>query len=203
MTRACAIPLALAGALLLGWAPVAAATGVSIDVGSIAVSEALAPGGEYRLPSFGVRNPGTEPTTYTLGISPARLDDPEHPGDPGALAPPAEWFRFEPSSVTLEVGESASVGTTVVLPVDAEPGDYVVLIGARIAVDAGGAQVGGGAAARLTFSVEPASALDAWLRQAAHFLAANRWVMPVLLGGALMAGLVLIRRRFTITIARR
>jgi hypothetical protein len=195
--------LALAGAPLVGGAPVAAATGVSIDVGAIAVSEALAPGGEYRLPAFGIRNPGNERTSYTFIVSDAGTIDPDLPGDAAALAPPADWFRFEPSAVTLGPGESASVSTMVVLPVDAEPGDYSALIGAQISIDAGGARVGGAAAARLTFSVIPSNPIDAWLRNAGRFLAVNPWVVQLVLGIGLLIGLILARRRFTITIARR
>ena len=38
-------------------------TGVSISVEKIAISQKLLPGGAYRLPVFGVHNPGSERTT--------------------------------------------------------------------------------------------------------------------------------------------
>ena len=74
MRRLAAAPLVLVGAALAGGvAPAIASTGASIDVGSIDVKEELLPGGEYKLPTFGVRNPGTEPTNYQLVV--AYMDD--------------------------------------------------------------------------------------------------------------------------------
>lgn len=187
--------LALGVALLVGAAPVAAGQSVSIDVGSIAVREQLVPGGEYRLPTFGVRNPGTEPTSYLLVVSYVDGQD--------AIRPPAEWFSFSPGTLTLNPGESKAIETTLTIPAGAEPGEYAALIGPQIAAAGGGAQVGAGAAARLSFTVEPSSALDAFLRQLLRFLADNPWVWIVAL--ALVAALVLwfVRKRFSFSIQRR
>jgi hypothetical protein len=187
--------LALGVALLVGAAPVAAGVAVSIDVGSIAVREQLVPGGEYRLPTFGVRNPGTESTSYALAVS--YVDGQE------GFRPPAEWFTFEPATLTLGVGESRAVTTTLDIPANAEPGDYAALIGPQIAGDGSGPQVGAGAAARLTFTVQPSSALDAWLRMLWRFLAENPWVWITALVAIAAALLWFIRRRFRFTIQRR
>ena len=189
------ILLALGAALLVGAAPVAAGKAVSIDVGSIAVREQLVPGGEYKLPTFGVRNPGTESTSYLLTVS--YVDGQE------ALRPPAQWFSFSPATLTLAVGESRPIETTLEIPTDAEPGDYSALIGPQIAADGSGAQVGAGAAARLTFTIQPSSALDAWLRALLRFLAENPWVW---IGALLVLALVAIRflrRRFQFSVRRR
>lgn len=168
---------------------------VSIDVGTIAVRERLVPGGEYRLPTFGVRNPGTEPTAYVIAVS--YVDGQE------ALRPPAEWFTFSPDSFSLEVGASRPVEARLTIPGDAEPGDYQALIGPQIVSDGTGASVGAGAAARLSFSVDPSSALDAFLRQLFRFLAENPWVL--VLAGLLLLIVVLwfLRRRFAFSISRR
>jgi hypothetical protein len=187
--------LALGVALIVGAAPVAAGVAVSIDVGSIAVREQLVPGGEYRLPTFGVRNPGTESTSYALAVS--YVDGQE------GFRPPAEWFTFEPATLTLGVGESRAVTTTLDIPANAEPGDYAALIGPRIAGDGSGPQVGAGAAARLTFTVQPSGALDAWLRMLWRFLAENPWVWITALVAIAAALLWFIRRRFRFTIQRR
>jgi hypothetical protein len=193
--RRLAVLLGLGAALLVSAAPVFAGKAVSIDVGTIAVRERLVPGGEYRLPTFGVRNPGTEPTAYVIAVS--YVDGQE------ALRPPAEWFTFSPDSFSLEVGASRPVEARLTIPGDAEPGDYQALIGPQIVSDGTGASVGAGAAARMSFSVDPSSALDAFLRQLFRFLAENPWVL--VLAGLLLLIVVLwfLRRRFAFSISRR
>jgi hypothetical protein len=194
-TRIAAGLLVVGAALLASAAPVTAGKAVSIDVGTIAVREQLVPGGQYRLPTFGVRNPGTEPTSYEITVS--YVDGQE------ALRPPMGWFTFGPAKLTLEVGESRAISTTLDIPAGAEPGEYAALIGPRIVSDGNGAQVGAGAAARLTFTVEPSSALDAFLRQLWRFLGANPWAW---IGALLLVAFVVawrLRRRFSITVTRR
>jgi len=195
--RAIFIRLAvLAGVALLGATPAAASsTGVSIDVGSIAVSESLAPGGEYKLPTFGVRNPGTEPTTYRLVVT--YVD-----GQPAA-APPEAWFAFEPGELTLDANESRAVVTRVVVPPDAQPGAYAALIGPQIVGSGTGAQVGAAAAVRLTFSVGESSGPDAWLRMLGRFLAEHPWVLAVIGLVGLLLVVRYLRRRFSFQVARR
>jgi hypothetical protein len=187
--------LALGVALLVGATPVAAGQAVSIDVGSIAVREQLVPGGEYRLPTFGVRNPGTEPTSYVLVVSYVDGQD--------AIRPPTEWLSFSPGTLTLNPGESKAIETTLTIPADAEPGEYAALIGPQIVAEGGGAQVGAGAAARLSFTVEPSSALDAFLRQLFRFLADNPWVWIVALALLAVLALWFVRRRFQFSVQRR
>ena len=187
---------AAAGVALLGAAPAASATtGVSIDVGRIAVSESLAPGGEYLLPTFGVRNPGTEPTTYRLVVT--YID-----GQPAA-PPPEGWFMFEPGELTLGPDESHVVVTRVAIPPDAEPGEYAALIGPQILGSGSGAQVGAAAAVRLTFIVGESSGPEAWLRMLGRILSENPWIIAVVgLLGLLFTSRYL-RRRFTFRVARR
>lgn len=187
--------LALGVALLVGASPVAGSKAVSIDVGSIAVREQLVPGGEYRLPTFGVRNPGTESTSYVLAVS--------YVDGQAALRPPADWFSFQPGTLTLGVGESLAVETTLDIPTDAEPGEYSALIGPQIAADGTGAQVGAGAAARLTFTIQPSSAFEALLRQLWRFLVDNPWAWIGALIVFALAILWLLRRRFRFSVQRR
>src|SRR6185369_13356977 len=97
---------------------------VSVDLGRIDITQQLTPGGAYNLPPIGVRNPGTERTTYMMVASPVV--------DPERVAPSATWFAFEPTSVTLQPGEIQRVRVGLVLPTDAEPGDYLALVGAQI-----------------------------------------------------------------------
>jgi hypothetical protein len=190
-----AVLLGLGAALVSSAAPVFASKAVSIDVGTIAIRELLVPGGEYRLPTFGVRNPGTEPTSYVIAVS--YVDGQE------ALQPPADWFTFSPASFSLDVGASQRVDTRLAIPTDAEPGDYTALVGPQIVGTGTGASVGAGAAARLSFTVQPSSAFDAFLRQLFRFLAQNPWI---LVGAGLVLLLIvlwLLRRRFSISISRR
>lgn len=186
--------LAATGAVLLSIAgPAAATTGVSVDLGRIEITQQLAPGGAYNLPSLGVRNPGTERTSYVMIASPVE-------GAGGVLSGPA-WFTFEPASLTLEPGEVGRVRIRLVLPVDAAPGDYTVLVGAQIAAQGEGASVGAAAAARTTFTIQPAGGLEALGTQVGQLFGdLLPWsaVVPAVLV-LLVAGWFL-RRRFTFRI---
>lgn len=187
--------LAAGVALLVGAAPAAAGRAVSVDVGAIAVREQLVPGGEYRLPTFGVRNPGTETTSYVLAVS--YIDGQE------GFQPPAEWFSFEPATLTLDVGESRAIETTLTIPPGAEPGEYAALIGPQITAQGNGPQVGAGAAARLSFTIQPSSALEAWLRQLWRFLIENPWVWITGLLVLAFVAIWFLRRRFQFNVSRR
>jgi hypothetical protein len=187
--------LVLGAALLVSAAPVDAGKAVSIDVGTIAIREQLVPGGEYRLPTFGVRNPGTETSSYQVTVS--YVDGQE------ALRPPAKWFSFDPVTLTLGVQESRAVATTLRIPADAEPGSYAALIGPAIVGEGSGPQVGAGAAARLTFVVQPSNALDAWFRELFRFLQEHPWVWIGALAILVVVILWLLRRRYSFSVARR
>lgn len=195
MSRPGAAILVFGAALVASAAPVDAGKAVSIDVGSIAIREQLLPGGEYRLPTFGVRNPGTETTSYEISVS--YVDGQE------ALRPAREWFSFDPATFTLGIEESRAVATTLRIPPDAEPGDYAALVGPRIVNERPGPQVGAGAAARLTFTVQPASALDAWLRELFRFLLGNPWVWIAAALALLAVILWLLKRRYSFAVVRR
>ena len=171
------------------------AAGVSIDVGSIAVSEVLVPGEEYNLPTFGVRNPGTEPTTYRVVVT--------HLDGQAAAQPAESWFTFAPGEMTVAPGQSLAIHTRLVVPPDAEPGDYAALIGPQIVSQGGGAQVGAAAAAKLTFKVAESSGLDAWLRTLWRFILQNPWVLALAGLGLLYVAVRFLRKRFTLSVARR
>lgn len=187
--------LLLAGVALLAAAPAGAQTGVSIDVGRITVSDELAPGGEYRLPTFGVRNPGTDTTGYRITVS--YLEGQE------AARPPEEWFSFSPAEMTLTGGQSQPVQTRLTIPPDAEAGEYHALVGPQIVSAGGGAQVGAAAAARLTFNVGPCDGLDCWLRWLWRFIQENPWLLIIPVAVVGLVALRLLRRRFTFSVNRR
>ena len=192
---ACALALLAVTAALMPVAAVNATTGVAIDVGSIAIREPLPPGGEYRLPPFGVRNPGSEPTSYVIVVS--------YVDGQTTLRPAQEWFSFSPATLTLAAGGSEAVNTTLQLPMGAEPGRYSALVGPQVVNAGTGAQVGAGAGARLTFTVAPSSALDAFLRWLFRFLGERPWLWIGALLILVASVLAVLRRRFRLTISRR
>jgi hypothetical protein len=176
--------------LLLAAVPALASSGVSVDLGRIDITQELSPGGAYTLPTIGVRNPGTETTSYVMVANPVQ--------DPVLAAPPSAWFEFSPANLTLEPGETRPVRVRIVLPRDAPPGDYMVLVGAQIAKQGTGASVGAAAAARTTFTIRPADGLQALgiqLRRVFSDLLPWSAIVPAVLIGGL--GLWLVRRRFT------
>ena len=190
---ACALVALAAGSL--SWAPAARADrGVAVDVGHITITERLAAGGTYRLPPLGIRNPGTERTTYRLTVSYLERQE--------ARRPPAVWFRFSPSILTLAPGKSRPVTIRLALPESTTPGIYKTLVGAQIASESGGAQVGAAAAARLTFTVASEGGGDrVWTRIAS--VGSSPWTYAFAGLALLVLALVQIRRRFRIRITRR
>jgi hypothetical protein len=189
-----AIGFAMA-AIWLPTAPAGASTGVSIDVGSIAITEVLKAGEQYRLPTFGVRNPGTEATTYQIVVT--------YLADQQQMRPPETWFTFDPGSITLDGGQTRAVSARIEIAPGAEPGEYLALIGPRIANEGTGAQVGAGAAAKVTFTVEPSSWLEGVLRQIWRFIGANPWVVAIVALLVLLVVLWFLRRRFAFSVARK
>jgi hypothetical protein len=180
----------------LGTGVARADRGVAIDLGRIEIEQKLTPGGSYQLPMMGVRNPGTETTSYALMASPVEVK--------GRKAPAAGWFHFSPAKLTLESMETRAVKVRLELPAGADPGDYVALVGPQIVTKGSGAQVGAAAASRVTFAVEPASALEAyWLKVKTFFSDHAPWsyVVPLVLLLALLA--YRIRSRFAFRIERR
>lgn len=191
-----AFMLALAGSWLLLTEPARAERGVALDLGRVGITDRLAPGGRYRLPAFGVRNPGDETARYRMAVS--AMTDQER------KKPPSEWFRFEPSAFSLGPGGARAVTAHINLPAGADPGDYEALVGPQLVSKGRGAQIGAGAAARVSFTVEPATMLEAYWLELQRFLVANApltWLLPS--GLALLATGWLFRRRFTLTVARK
>jgi hypothetical protein len=188
------LALAFVAALLTA-AQAAADRGVAIDIGRIAIDQPLAPGGSYRLPPLGVRNPGDERTTYRLRVWPIRG---------AARAPDESWVRLTPERLTLRPNQIRKVEARLVLPPDAPAGDYAALIGPEIVGEASGASVGAAAAARLTFAVEPASTLTGWWNRLKRFFLDHLpWtaVVPGLVLAVLLADR--LRRRYSLAVVRR
>jgi hypothetical protein len=186
----------LAGACLLGGAPARADRGVAIDLGEVAVTDQLVPGAGYQLPVLGISNPGNERASYRMTVS--------YVTDQNAFEPPESWFRFDPAEFTLAPGETKAVRARLSLPIGADAGNYEALLGAQVVTEGEGGQVGAAAASRLSFTVEPASTLEAvWLKVKRFFTENVPWTY--LVPAALLALLVgwHLRRRYQLTVARR
>src|SRR5829696_259966 len=96
--RAATVIVASVASLLIGVGAASADRGVALDLGRLDVAQTLTPGGGYRLPPLGVRNPGDEVTSYRLVVS-------HFEGQPGKPIP-ARWVRFEPNQLTLKPGRT-------------------------------------------------------------------------------------------------
>jgi hypothetical protein len=181
---------------LLGASEASADRGVALDIGRLDVAQKLTPGGGYRLPPLGVRNPGDEVTSYRIVVSHVQ-------GQQGKPIP-EDWVRVKPAELTLKPGKTKKVEARLSLPTGADPGDYEGLLAAQIVTKGKGAQVGAAAAARLTFSVEAATLLGAWWYRIRTFLLGHEpwtWLIPALLATALLGWQ--LRRRFAFQVVRR
>ena len=139
----------------LSASPVIAKLGVGVGIGKIVVEDILKPGQIYILPDLVVINTGDVASNY--GVSTAF-----HEGQP-ELRPEGEWLSFTPKTFYLEPGEVKQVKIKLDLPLKMEPGDFFAYLEAFPIneAEAGVTSVGIAAAAKLYFTVEPASMLDA------------------------------------------
>lgn len=182
-------------ALLHSAGAVSADRGVALDLGKLEIAQTLTPGGGYRLPPAGVRNPGDEVTTCRMVISSVE-------GQVGTPVP-EDWFDFEPREVTLKPGRTQKVQARLSLPTGADPGDYEALA-AQIVTKGKGAQVSAAAAAKVTFEVEAAMWLGAWWHRIRTSFAVHTpwtWLVPAILAMVLLGWQ--LRSRFSFRIERR
>ena len=187
--------LALGSALLTASAA-AADRGVALDLGKLEIAQKLTPGGGYRLPAVGVRNPGDDVTSYRIVVSHVQ-------GQKGRPIP-ADWFSFEPRELTLQPGKTEKVQARLSLPTGADPGNYEGLVAAQIVTKRKGAQVGAAAAAKVTFAVESKTLLGAYWFEVKSWFSDNApwtWIVPALLAAMLLAWQT--RRRFSFRVVRR
>jgi len=194
--RHVAVILVAAGSILVAAGGASADRGVALDLGRLEIAQTLTPGGGYRLPAIGVRNPGDEVTSYRVVVSHVQ-------GQTGKPIP-GSWFRFEPRELTLKPGVTEKVQARLSLPTGADPGDYEGLIAAQIVTRGSGAQVGAAAAAKVTFSVEAATLLGAYWHKLTSWFSGNApwtWVIPSVLAMLLVAWQ--FRRRFEFRLEKR
>jgi hypothetical protein len=196
MIRAATVLVGFLTAALLSSEVAAASRGVALDLGRLDVAQTLTPGGGYRLPPVGVRNPGDEPTSYRIVVS--------HVRGQGGKPIPENWVHVKPVELTLKPGRTQKVQVRLDLPTGANPGDYEGLLAAQMVTKGKGAQVGAAAAAKMTFSVESATLLGAWWYRTRTFVSAHEpwsWLIPALLLAATMGWQ--LRRRFAFQVVRR
>jgi hypothetical protein len=196
MRRLLFITIAALSAVLASSSNAAADRGVALDLGKLEISQVLTPGGGYRLPPVGVRNPGDEVTTYQMIVSSVQGQD--------GIPVPEGWFDFEPREVTLEPGQTKKVETRLSLPTGADPGRYEGLLAAQIVTEGGGAQVGAAAAAKVLFEVESATLLGAYWYKLSTWFEDNApwtWIVPVALASFLIAWQ--FRRNFAFRLEKR
>lgn len=132
-----------------------ASIGVGVGVGKMELKEPLKPGGIYELPNLPVINTGTDPSDYEAYVQ-------YHYKQP-QLLPLRSWFEFSPREFYLEPGEVQIVKISIVVPVRAEPGDYFAYMEGRSIekdTEIGGAKIGIAAAAKLYFTIDPASGFE-------------------------------------------
>ena len=170
--------------------------GVAIDLGAVDVTQRLSRGGIYQLPTMGVRNPGSEQTSYVMAVG-FLENQPDS-------KPPTGWFSFSPAEFELGPGETQAVLVELSIPTGARPDTYRALLEARIGSGVEGVVVGAGAAAPVSFAVKPSNVLQAWQLSAQMWLD-NHAPWPHLVPVAALVGFVvwLIVRKFEFTVVRR
>jgi hypothetical protein len=194
--RRFAVILFALGSILVSPGIASADRGVALDIGRLDISQTLTPGGGYRLPPLGVRNPGDQVTSYRIVVS--------HVDGQNGRPIPSSWFRFEPRKLTLKPGKTQKVQVRLSVPTGADPVHYEGLVAAQIVTKGKGAQVGAAAAAKVTFSVESSTWLGALWYHIRTFFSDHEpwtWLVPALLAMALLGSQ--LRQRFSFQIARR
>jgi len=137
--------------ILLSTSAVCARIGVGVGSGKVEVQEKLRPGIIYQLPNLTVLNTGDEASDYEVSIS-YNQNQPE-------LRPEQTWFKFSPQKFYLESGKAQAVEIKLDLPLKMEPGNFFAYLEAHPTKksESSGTSIGVAAAAKLYFTVEPAS----------------------------------------------
>lgn len=154
--------------------------GVGVGLGKIQIDEKLSPGGIYKLPTLPVLNTGDEDGDYEVEVT-YLSDQPE-------LQPPTGWFTFTPQSFPLDAGGSQLVEVSLILPVDARPGNYFAFLEAHPKTKGEGVTIGVAAATKLNFTVKSAGVLGAAIERVRSLLENNAPVSYIIIavGGAVL-----------------
>ncbi len=168
--------------------PIRAGVGVGVSLARISMDEPLVGGGNYRLPSVGVVNTGTEPADYEVGVS--------YRSGQKELRLPAEWVSFNPVRFHLEPGAVQHVAITLEVPIKGRPGDYFSFVEAHLASKGKGVPISVAAATKLYFTVRPSNILVAIRTKVANFLGATAPASYICLGLIVFIGATLIFKKF-------
>ncbi len=139
--------LAVAACTLCFGAITSATSGISISPGLIRAEAPVYPGEIHALPVHTVMNLGS--TAYDVTVEVA---DREHNA---RRLVPREWFAVEPGTLMVEPNSSDTVQITMVVPEDAEAGEYAVWFVFKAAPREGaGMVVGTAAGVGLAFEIK-------------------------------------------------
>lgn len=172
--------------------------GLGISPGQIHADEPLNPGGRYRLPSLTVLNTGDVAGEFEIVVG--------YLAGQAERRPPESWFEFRPQRFSLAPGESQEVALALALPTRVEPGAYFALLEAHPVVAGQGVAVSVAVATKLSFTVRPATVLQAWLVRADHLLSDSQpWASLVFVALLAFFGVRLVGRyvRIGVRIERR
>ena len=191
------LALAVFGLFVFSYSVALAKVGVGMGAGEIRVDEPVKLGGIYELPSLRIFNTADEVTTYGMGVA--------FHQDYLQLRPDKSWFSFNPSTFTINPGESQEVSITMLVPLKGEPGDYFAFIeSGPVPTNAPGTSVGVAVATKLYFTLIPANLFQAiGFRISSFFETYSPWSWGGLGFIVLIALLVIFRKFFLFNIAVR
>lgn len=200
MTYRVRLPLVAAAAvgLLAMVVPAWAGPAVTLNLGAVELDQPALPGGQYRLPTLTVHNPGDAAAGYTVAAIAVT-------GNPEATA---DWFRLSPPRFHLPAGGAHNVRVQLRPPVGAPAGKYQVLLTARLEAPSGAGaaaeRIGAAVASRVTFKVAPASRLSGWAQVVGRWLNdTSPWPQTTAALAVVATGIRMLSRRLRIKVARR
>lgn len=162
--------------------------GVGINVGKIEVNEPLLSGGIYSVAKMSVINTGTEIADYGLGVS--------YMEKQAEKRPPKNWFAFSPSRFRLKPGAARTVDVSLIIPINANEGDYFALVEAHPIIEKKGVTIGIAAAAKAFFTVKSSSLLWSIINRLLTWFTTNAPYSYVGTALIVAAAVVLMLRRF-------
>ena len=166
-----------------------AKVGVGMGAGEIKVTEDIKPGGIYELPSLRVFNTGDETTTYGMNIA-YHQDNPQN-------RPGKGWFNFQPSTFTIEPGQSQEVSISMTVPVKALPGEYFAFLeSGPVQIQSEGTSIGVAVATKLYFNIVPANIWQAILYRTSAFMNTYSPWTWIVFGTSVFIALVYLFSRF-------
>lgn len=164
--------------------------GVGVGTGKVTIEEPMKAGGIYDIPSVIVFNTGDEPSGYFMDLL--------YDGSWTGLVPDKSWFTYEPKEIQLDPGKGGEMKIKMKFPLRVEPGEYFAFLAAHPAAKAqgGGTQIGVAAAAKLSFTVEPASWFQGVLFRLMNLVRIYKTWIYIFLGTVVVIVTILAIRKF-------